>query len=819
MASLSHDSAQRRADLLNVREYDVSLDLCGGDKTFTSTTTIRFTARASAETFVQVQPKKLLGARLNGAPLDVDGLAHGRLPLLARDGDNELVVDAVMAYRNDGEGLHRAVDPADGKHYTYAMSFLDAAPSIFACFDQPDLKAPYTFHVTTPPEWVVVGNGRAEEVERGRWELETTQPLSTYFVTLVAGPYHVIRDEHDGIALGLEARASLAAHLDREADELFTITRQCFDEFHRLFGSRYAFGDYHQAFVPEFNAGAMENPGCVTIYDPLVFTSKVTRSQRAVRASTIAHEMAHQWFGDLVTMRWWDDLWLNESFAEFMGNRVTAEVTEFSDIRVGTAFGRKFWGLEADQRPSTHPVAGNGATDALTALQNFDGISYVKGASVLGQLNASLGDTVFFAGVREHFSRHRFGNATLHDLFSAWESVGAGELGDWSRAWLQTAGPDLVRLDRSADGPVVRRTNPPDHPADRTHAMSVAHFDTTAGWVTEPVVLDSEAFPVAAADARPVVLDPSDQTWARFTVDELTLGALPQLLPSMTDPLMRASVWNALRDGVRNALIDPAVALDLVEVALPLEDHDSGVSALGNFAIERLCGRLLRDFGSGLQRVHDAATTRLVTAEPGSGVQLAAMRVVLASCADPDVLRGWLSADDAPAGMEVDLDLRWKILIRLATLGAVGRDELREWLERDTTAQAEVDLTRCLASLPDDEAKVYAWDRFSGAALASNHHLGAAGSGFWRRGQEALTDPYLERYFAEVADTAKIRAGWNLTSVAEAFFPRGSLKESTVSAGEKALADPTLHSSLRRMLADETDDLTRGLRARQAFAG
>src|SRR5512144_1689577 len=322
MPSLSLAEALRRAEQLTVTAYDVSLDLDRGEETFNSLTTIRFTARGPADTFVDVKPKALLGASLNGASLDVGRLEDGRLPLRGVDGDSELVVEAVMGYRNDGEGLHRAVDPADGRHYTYAMSFLDAAPSIFTCFDQPDLKAPYTFHVRAPKDWVVVGNGRAEQVEPGQWELATTQPLSTYFVTLVAGPYHVVGHEHDGIALGLECRASLAPHLDRDAEEIFTVTTQCFDEFHRLFGVRYAFGDYHQAFVPEFNAGAMENPGCVTFRDPLVFTSKVTRAERTQRATTIAHEMAHQWFGDLVTPRWWDDLWLNESFAEYMGNRV-----------------------------------------------------------------------------------------------------------------------------------------------------------------------------------------------------------------------------------------------------------------------------------------------------------------------------------------------------------------------------------------------------------------------------------------------------------------------------------------------------------------
>ena len=298
--SLQHTEAVARRELLDVEEYDVRLDLASDEKTFGSVTTIRFRSRGGP-TFVDLKPVRVNEIRLNGAAVDPDLLERGRLPLETVEGDNELVVDAVMPFRNDGEGLHRSIDPADGRPYVYGMMFMDAAPSVFACFDQPDLKAPYTLHVLAPEDWTVIGNAPGTNPEPGVWEFERTQPLSTYFVTLVAGPYHLIRDEHDGIPLGLSVRASMASALDADADELFTMTKQCFDEFHRLFGIRYPFGNYHQAFVPEFNAGAMENPGCVTFRDPLVFTSRVTRGMRIQRATTLAHEMAHQWFGNIVT--------------------------------------------------------------------------------------------------------------------------------------------------------------------------------------------------------------------------------------------------------------------------------------------------------------------------------------------------------------------------------------------------------------------------------------------------------------------------------------------------------------------------------------
>ena len=825
MPSLSLDESRRRADLLTVTSYDVVLDLSGDDKTFSSSTTIRFTAHGTGDTFVDVKPKQLLGSRLNGSLLDVTKLDAGRLPLIGVTGENELVVDAVMGYRHDGEGMHRAVDPADGKHYTYAMSFLDAAPSIFACFDQPDLKAPYTFHVKAPIDWVVLGNSRAKQVEPGRWELATTQPLSTYFVTLVAGPYHVITSEHDGIALGLECRASLAPHLDKDAEELFTITGQCFDEFHRLFGSeaqdgggRYPFGDYHQAFVPEFNAGAMENAGCVTFRDPLVFTSKVTRFERGGRAYTMAHEMAHQWFGNLVTPRWWDDLWLNESFADYMGTRVTHDATEFTDAWVDVAFRRKPWGVEADHRPSTHPVAGNGATDAQAALQDFDGISYAKGSAVLKQLNARLGDEVFFAGVREHFTRNRFGNATMHDLFSSWESAGAGDLDEWTQGWLRTADLDLIRLDRSGDQPVILRSTPKDHPANRQHVMSLAHHDPGNGWVVEPITVEQQSSPAPSTAGRPVVLDPAEQTWARFSLDDLTLEALPELLPVMDDPVMRASVWGAVRDALGNALLAPETALHLVEVALPHETKDLGVDELGRLGIDILAGWLVSDHAPALARVHTATRIRAETAAPESGVHLAAMRAAIASCSDSEKLLLWLDNQGLPEGVVVDLELRWKILVRLATLGAVDRGELADLLDRETTTQAKVHYTRALASLPDEEAKAFAWDRFSGAVEASNYELEAAGFGMWHRGQEQLTAPYVDRFFKEIAGTADVRSGWVLTEAAHTFFPSLSLDHSTLGLAEQVLSDDSLDVGLRRALVDETDDLRRGVRVRDTFS-
>ncbi|GAA1973821.1 aminopeptidase N [Nocardioides panacihumi] len=805
--SLQRAEAEARRALLDVTSYDVTLDLASDEATFRSVTRVRFTSRGGA-TFVDLKPQAVASIHLNGEPLDVDLLERGRLTIDTRAGQNELVVDATMRFRNDGEGLHRSVDPADGRHYVYGMSFMDAAPSIFACFDQPDLKAPYTFHVTAPADWHVFGNAAGEQVEPGRWEFEESAPLSTYFVTLVAGPYHLIEDTHDGIPLGVSSRASIAADLERDADDILTVTRQSFDEFHRLFGIRYPFGKYHQAFVPEFNAGAMENPGCVTFRDPLVFTSRVTRGVRIQRATTIAHEMAHQWFGNLVTPVWWDDLWLNESFAEYLGNRVTADVTEYSDTWADMSYARRQWGLVADQAPSSHSVAGNGAKDAVSALQNFDGISYTKGSAILRQLCSSVGDGVFFDGVIDHFTRHRFGNATLHDLIGSWERAGAGDLSGFTQEWLLTAGPDRIELDRAAG--VLRRTPPAGHEADRAHSFRVA-IASGGSWRTETVTLDS-AETAYAPEGDAVLLDPYDDTWAVTVPDPATIAALPSLLPAIEDAHLRAGVWNGLRNAFHNAAVSPADVVDIAVASFPVEDTEDHNRRTRTWLFSRVLP--LAPVGSS-ERLHEAVLGKLATLPAGTEWQLAGFRAAVATSTDTARLREWLATP--PAGIELDRDLRWRVLVRLASLGAVERAELQAAFDDDPAAEARVELTRALCSLPDREAKEYAWSVFTGETDLPNYEVTAAGAGLWRGGQEELTAPYVDRYFAELPGTEKVRSGWVLADAAEAFFPATSISEATLAKASVLAEDPDLDGPLRRRLVDAADALRRQLAVKAAF--
>ncbi|WP_107433009.1 aminopeptidase N, partial [Streptomyces fradiae] len=451
MPVLTREEAQTRARILDVHRYAIDLDLTTGDDTFDSTTVIEFTALAAGDTFVELKPAVLRGATLDGQPLDPATLDDNRLPLTGlSEGRHELRVDTAMRYSRTGEGMHRFTDPTDGETYTYTQLFLDDVQRVIAAFDQPDLKAVFDLTVTAPDHWTVLANGVTERREDGRWKAATTPRISTYLVAVAAGPWHSVRTEHAGLPFGIHCRRSLAPHLDADAAEILDVTRRCFDRYHEKFTEPYPFDSYDQAFVPEFNAGAMENPGLVTFRDEFVFRSAVTVAERQTRAMVIAHEMAHMWFGDLVTLKWWDDIWLNESFAEYMGYQTINEATaRYPDTWIGYGIARKSWGYDADQRPSTHAVAPDpeAVPDTASALLNFDGISYAKGASALRQLVAWMGEKEFLAGINNHFARHRFGNATLADFIDNLATATDRDVHAWADAWLRTTGIDTLTAD------------------------------------------------------------------------------------------------------------------------------------------------------------------------------------------------------------------------------------------------------------------------------------------------------------------------------------------------------------------------------------
>ncbi|MBR7743239.1 aminopeptidase N [Phycicoccus sp. BSK3Z-2] len=826
MPSLTRDEAIARAALLTVDAVEVDLDLDRGPETFGSRTTLRFTCHEpGAATFVDLRPVTLERARLNGRDLEPAVLVDGRLGLADLAADNVLEVDAVMAYGHDGQGLHRSTDPADDEDYVYGHLFLDAAPRVFACVDQPDLKAPYTVRVTTPQHWSVVGNGAARQTSPGVWELATTRPLSTYFVTVCAGPWVSVTGEHDGIPLGLHARRSLEEPLLRHAPHLLEVTATAFDHYHRLFGVRYPFGDYHQVFVPEFNAGAMENPGCVTIRDQYLFRGAATPDQLLEVDNTVVHEMAHMWFGDLVTMRWWDDLWLNESFAEYMAYRTSTEALGAPEAWVEFGIVRKRWGYAADRAPSTHPVAGSPAPDAVSALQNFDGISYAKGASVLRQLIAHIGADAFDAGVRDHLTAHAFGNAGLEDFLGAMARAAGRSLDDWSQAWLRTAGADRLSLGR--DGTLARSV-PTEHPADRPHTLDVAAFADGREVLRVPVVLDGPSAPVDGVADVPddalLVPNAGDLTWAEVGLDDVTLDALPAGLADVPDPVARQVLWTALLVGMHRAEVDPRLVVEVFDRAWATEDDPAVLRRVAAAVTVSVVPTFLPpdEAEAALRRVAAAADvllTRAGTVEgpAGDGLAVVAARVLAASSTDVERLATWSRGDGLPEPLVGDDDFRWLVLRRLSALDALDEGALAGAEEADRSLAGRLAALGVRAVRPTPEAKADAWRSLEEDESLSNYEALEIARGFWATPDPDLVRPYVRRVGDLLARLAPRMGEDALSRVATALFPLTVVEDATLEASAAMLGRTDLPPGVHRALVDEDHVLREALASRHRF--
>ncbi|HEY0470538.1 MAG TPA: M1 family aminopeptidase, partial [Kribbella sp.] len=609
-------------------------------------------------------------------------------------------------------------------------------------------------------------------------------------------------------------------HLDREAEDLFKVTAQAFDEYHRLFGYRYPFGEYHQVFVPDFNLGAMENPGCVTFADAFVFRSAVTDAERSTRARVVVHEMAHMWFGDTVTMKWWNDLWLNESFAEYMAHRVSHDVTDHPGHWTDFAFVRKWWGLRADQRSSTHPVAADAIKDARASLADFDGISYAKGAAVLKQLAAYLGDEVFLRGVNAHIDAHEFGNAELHEFIDKLTEAGAVKLPEWSAQWLRTSGVDTISAERTGtgigkgSGISLQRRAPVEHPADRPHKLTVGSYDESGRGTFVEVLLDRDSVDVDLEPGQVVVPDAKDDTWARIRLDATSLANLPAVLPKIEDSTTRAAIWNSIRDATGNAELDPRQALDILLEALPSEDSDIAVESLLRWAEDRLLGVFL-PYEPSRGELAAVLTAKLAQTRPGSSLQLATTRGLVATTDDAKVLQNWLAGEDVPDGLEIDADLRWSLVLRLVQLNAFGAGDIQAELNRDKSTEGVIQAARCRAALAD--GKEAAWARIISDPEIGVNELFAACEGFWHPGQAEITAPYVQRFFAEIAGTVGLRSGMGLHIATLRTFPRFAVAQRTIDLADELVADSNVDPGIRRTVSDQTDDLRQAMEVRRAF--
>jgi aminopeptidase N len=845
-SNLTRDEAAARSTLITAASNRVDLDLTTGEETFVSVSELRFDCtEPGSSTFVDLTAPAVREITLNGAPVRLDAFDGDRITLTGLRSGNVLRVVADCAYSRSGEGLHRFTDPADERVYLYSDLETFDAHRMYACFDQPDMKASYELSVTAPADWLVVSNMAPEStIEAGgglRWHFPPTPVIPTYITAMAAGPYHAVHDEHDGIPLGVYCRQSLATYLD--PDEILEVTRQGFDFFHQAFGIKYPFEKYDQLFVPEFKEGAMENAGCVTILEAYIFRSRVTDFAREVRAETILHEMAHMWFGDLVTMRWWDDLWLNESFATWAGTLAQAEATRWTSAWATFAQLYKSWAYRQDQLPSTHPVAAD-IPDIHAVEVNFDGITYAKGAAVLKQLVAYVGRENFLAGVRKYFGAHAWGNATLADLLAALEETSGRDLASWSAQWLQTAGVNTLRPSYSVgqDGRftefAVEQEAPATYPVLRSHRIAIGLYDLTEtglsrrGRVETDVAGARTVVPELAGQARPdlVLVNDDDLSYAKIRLDEHSLRTLIDQIGTFAEWLPAALCWAAAWDMCRDGEM---AARDYVRQVM------SGVSSVADISVGQtllrqagLAARRFADPGwraTGLALIASRLRELFGAAEPGSDAQLAYVRAfaaVATSDEDLELLTGLLDGSVQIDGLTVDIDLRWALLWRLVSRGGgprkFGLAEIDAELARDATDAGERHAATCRAAIPTADAKREAWQLLAGGqrTLAM---FRATLAGFADPDQPELVQQYREDFFAVVSEVWREWSSAMAQDFVSGVYPVCAVSPETVEATDAYLASAEPPAALRRLLSEGRDDVLRALRCqardRQSAAG
>ena len=849
LPNLTRDEAVERAALVTVESYRIDLDLTTSDKTFRSVTEVRFEATPGADTYIDLAAHSVASATLNGHAIDVSGYDESRgIALIGCERDNVLVVEADCYYSNTGEGLHRFVDPVDGEVYLYSQFETADAKRMFACFDQPDLKATFDVVVTAPSHWEVISNGASLSAQPSGdttvHTFATTARMSTYLVALIAGPYAVWRevytDSHTEIPLGIFCRKSLAQFMD--ADRLFTETKQGFDFYHRNFGVPYAFGKYDQLFVPEFNAGAMENAGAVTFLEDYVFRSKVTRASYERRAETVLHEMAHMWFGDLVTMRWWDDLWLNESFATFASVLCQADATEYTQAWTTFANVEKSWAYRQDQLPSTHPVAAD-IPDLHAVEVNFDGITYAKGASVLKQLVAYVGLEHFLAGLRDYFTAHAFGNATFDDLLSALEKASGRDLSDWGRQWLKTTGLNSLRpeFDIDADGRFTRFAvrqggAAPGAGETRVHRLAVGIYDDAEGKLVrvhrEEIDVDGELTDVPALQGVPrgklILVNDDDLTYCSMRLDPESLRIALERTADISEPLPRTLVWSAAWEMTRDAELRARDFVGLVmrgvhaetEVGVAQRLLLQAQTALNSYADPSWAAR------SGWPAFADRLLDLARAADSGSDHQLAYVNalcasslsaphlVLLADLLDNDPTRFGLT------GLQVDTDLRWRIVTALAAGGRIDADGpqtpfIDAELGRDPTAAGRRHAAAAAAARPQADVKAHAWREVIEDDTLPNITARAIIGGWVQPGQRELLAPYTQRYFGSIAAVWERRSSEVAQTVVVGLYPHWDVSTEALQAADWFLGGLHVPPALHRLVIEGRASVERALRARQ----
>ena len=838
--NLTRKEAVERASILDVQSYAVEIDLTQGGELFGSTTRVRFSATEGASSFIDAITGAVHSVVLNGEVLDPSVVSDGiriQLPSLAKE--NELVVVAQGKYTNTGEGLHRFVDPVDQEVYLYTQFEVPDSRRMFAVFEQPDLKATFSFNITAPSYWKVVSNSPTPEPHELRegvsvWNFEPTPRISSYITALVAGPYVEVNDQlvsSSGkvIPLGVFCRKSLFEYLD--AEYIFEKTKQGFEFFESEFGVAYPFEKYDQLFVPEFNAGAMENAGAVTFTETYVFRSKVTDATRERRVVTILHELAHMWFGDLVTMRWWNDLWLNESFAEYASTLATQEATEWHGAWATFASLEKSWAYRQDQLPSTHPIVAE-INDLEDVQVNFDGITYAKGASVLKQLVAWVGQEPFMRGVSSYFKKHAYQNTELKDLLKELEAESGRDLSEWSKLWLETAGVNLLRPEiEEKDGVIesfaILQSAISDYPYLRPHRLAVGFYNEVGGKLvrTERVELDVQgaktSVPELVGKARPalVLLNDDDLTYAKIRLDEQSFATAQALLSRIEDPLARALVWGSAWDATRDGESSGRAFIDLVLSHIGNESESTTMMTLlrqlltvANLYVapeHRLDAQL---------KVADGLWKLAQNAQAGSDAQLQFVKF-FAQFARNDkqltTIAELLSGKDQLDGLEIDTDLRWELLTALSVGGKVTKDRIDVELEADNTANGQKAHAAAIAAMPNQKSKQEMFDKLVNTDEMSNALVNSASLAFGRVLDTSALEPFVDQYFSKVLSIWENKSYHMAEYLLVNLYPLAIVNKALADQTEQFLKNPELASkpALKRIIVENLANVQRALNA------
>ena len=830
--------ASERSAVVQAQTYEIELDLSTRDDTFSSKTTVHFTAREDNSTWIDFIAPKVQSIELNGESLDT-GIHDGfRIPLHNLKTHNVLIVEAEAAYMNTGEGLHRFIDPVDDEVYLYTQFEIADARRVFACFDQPDIKATFAFTVTAPDHWKVTSNSATpvpESVRDGieRWTFAPSAKMSTYITAIVAGPYHEVRDEYKGkfgtYPLGLFCRNSLAEYLDPE--DLFTVTKQGFKYFEDAFDFGYPFEKYDQLFVPEFNAGAMENAACVTHHESYVFRSKVTRATYEQRANTVLHEMAHMWFGDLVTMKWWDDLWLNESFAEWAAHHASVEATQYTEAWVNFVNQRKSWGYRQDQLPTTHPIVAD-MFDLDAVEVNFDGITYAKGASALRQLVAWVGEDAFFTGIRAYFKKHAWGNTELQDLLVELEQACGRSLTDWTQRWLQTAGvntlrPEIVVQDGKYKSVTILQ-EPPVAPEGvdqllRPHHIGIGLYNRVGTQIKRDnrieIDVDGARTDVPELVGQPVadlmLLNDGDYTFVKIRLDENSAKTSATGLRDIEDGVARALIWGASWDMTRDAEMSASDYLSMV-LNTDLGDIEIGVAQQlllqARSAIEQFANPANR--AANRDALLASLLKALAKADAGGDHQLAFVKNIAGLARTPqhaEILAGWLDGSKVPAGLEVDTDLRWSLVARLVALGGLPATAIEDELVRDNTAGGQRQAASAKAGIPTAAAKLEAWNAVVENDGLANALLEATVGGFSQPDQRELLVPFVDKYFDSLADIWETRTNEISQTLTLGLFPSLLGSPEIMAKADAFIASSTDVGAIR-LVRELRDNVDRSLR-------